>query len=238
VGWACPGFGTVDEMSSRHFIDQINASKADFLIVALGASKGQAWLQRNHHLLRVPIRAHLGAVINFEAGTVTRAPRILRGLGLEWLWRIKEEPGLSPRYWHDGKTLLRVFITQVLPLAMTARLHRSNRGHDFVMVETQNDHTLTIQLRGHALAPQASQAASQFRRVLEARRQVVLDCSDLVMIDARFLGLLLMLRKQLMMRGYALQFSGVSPALDRQFRRNQLKDVFNTGGDNAVGTAR
>ena len=65
----------------------------DFLAVSLGAKKGQAWLLRNHHRLQIPVRAHLGATINFQTGTVKRAPASIRqALGFEWLWRIKEEP--------------------------------------------------------------------------------------------------------------------------------------------------
>ena len=44
VGTLNPGYGTIDDMSSNAVIAKINASKADFLVVALGASKGQAWL--------------------------------------------------------------------------------------------------------------------------------------------------------------------------------------------------
>src|SRR5262249_29964074 len=48
VGWLYPGFGSVEEMSSDNFIKCINESSADFLIVSLGALKGQSWLLRNH----------------------------------------------------------------------------------------------------------------------------------------------------------------------------------------------
>ena len=40
VGWTCPGFGSLEELSQDQFIDQINASDADLLVVALGATKG------------------------------------------------------------------------------------------------------------------------------------------------------------------------------------------------------
>ena len=36
--------------------------------------------------------------------------------GFEWLWRIKEEPHLWRRYWHDGTVLLRLLLTQVVPV--------------------------------------------------------------------------------------------------------------------------
>ena len=86
---------------------------ADFLAVSLGAKKGQLWLHRNHQRLTVPVRAHLGVTVNFQAGTVKRAPPRLRAWGLEWLWRIKEEPHLWRRYAHDGWVLLGLIFTRV-----------------------------------------------------------------------------------------------------------------------------
>ena len=61
-------------------ISEINVSDADFLVVALGAEKGQSWLCRNHGRLMIPVRAHLGATMNFDAGTITRAPLFFRRL--------------------------------------------------------------------------------------------------------------------------------------------------------------
>ena len=130
VGSSNPGFGSVDEMSRTEIIDQINASGANFLIIALGAQKGHHWLLRNHNRLRVPIRTHLGAVVNFEAGTIKRAPHRMAKLGLEWLWRIKEEPRLWRRYWRDGQMLLRLLLTRALPLALATRFQRLRFAKD------------------------------------------------------------------------------------------------------------
>src|SRR5664280_1476218 len=85
VGSFYPGFCTVDEMSTNPIIDSVNSSDADFLVAALGAKKGQAWLLRNHDRLQIPVRVHLGAAINFQAGTIKRAPEHMRKSGLEWL---------------------------------------------------------------------------------------------------------------------------------------------------------
>src|SRR5262249_15057360 len=115
VGTIDPGYGTIDEMSRDEILASVNGSGADFLAVSLGAKKGQLWLRRNHNRLTIPVRAHLGATLNFQAGTVKRAPARLRAWGLEWLWRMKEEPHLWPRYLHDGCVLLGLIFTRVLP---------------------------------------------------------------------------------------------------------------------------
>lgn len=115
VGHASPGFGTVEQLSAPQLIEAINLSQADILVIAMGAVKGQAWLQKNRAQLNVPVISHLGAVINFAAGSVLRAPQWVQRTGLEWLWRIKEEPSLWRRYWQDALSFARVFGTQLLP---------------------------------------------------------------------------------------------------------------------------
>ena len=120
VGWHTPGFGPVEAMGAPEVIEAINASGADFLVVALGAQKGQAWIMHNLPQLTVPVVSHLGAVVNFVAGTVQRAPLAWQRGGLEWLWRIRQEPQLFKRYWSDGLALL--------GLAVRALGRRGGRG--------------------------------------------------------------------------------------------------------------
>jgi N-acetylglucosaminyldiphosphoundecaprenol N-acetyl-beta-D-mannosaminyltransferase len=226
VGWIAPGFGTIDELSEDRFIDKINSSNADFLVAALGAKKGQSWLQRNYHRLRVPIRAHLGATINFQAGKVRRAPYVLQKLGLEWLWRVKEEPYLWARYWHDGGVLLGLMLTRILPLAVRAHsLRRQCRGngHDLVIEQVLNGDVITLGFSGYAVASHVEKAISRFREAVTTRKLIVIDFSNTHAVDARFLGLLLMVREQLKVRGGELKVSGMSRRVEKMFRLNGLE---------------
>lgn len=117
VGFDPAGFGTVEDMSGAERIVHINASGAHFVIASLGARKGQAWLLRNRTRLAAPVLCHLGAVVNFAAGRVRRAPRALQRLGLEWLWRIVEEPALWRRYAGDAMAFAKLLATRAVPLA-------------------------------------------------------------------------------------------------------------------------
>jgi N-acetylglucosaminyldiphosphoundecaprenol N-acetyl-beta-D-mannosaminyltransferase len=147
VGSHYPGFGSVDAMSRDDIINEINSSDADFLVVSLGAKHGQSWLKRNQHRLLIPVRAHLGAVVNFQAGTIRRAPPIMRNLGLEWLWRIKEEPYLWRRYWNDGRALLSLLLTRILPLVVWTRwlqLKYGRHGQDLVIRQRLGDDSIMV----------------------------------------------------------------------------------------------
>jgi N-acetylglucosaminyldiphosphoundecaprenol N-acetyl-beta-D-mannosaminyltransferase len=225
VGWSNPGFCSAEEMSGDDVIENINASGADFLIASLSSQKGQSWLQRNHQRLRIPVRAHLGAALNFQAGTVKRAPPILRKLGFEWLWRIKEEPYLWRRYWSDGKAMLRLLFTHVLPFAFwTWWMRRTGeRGEALTVTQDYGSRTVTLSLSGPADARHVDRAIRAFRAATASRKQVVLDFSDVCAVDARFLGLLMMLRKRLEAQGCSATLRGVSPLMARIFRLGGLE---------------
>lgn len=114
VGFDCPGFGDVASMSRPETIARINAAAPDFVVVALGAAKGQAWIQANRHQLDAPVICHLGAVVNFVAGNVSRAPRWVARMGIEWLWRVGQEPALARRYVGDFFALLGLVAAELL----------------------------------------------------------------------------------------------------------------------------
>lgn len=234
VGSVYPGYASLEDLSSDRFIETINASGAQFLVVALGAEKGQAWLARNHHRLQVPVRAHLGATVNFQAGGLKRAPSILRRAGLEWLWRIKEEPHLWRRYWADGCIFLRLLLTRVLPLAIRTWRHRIEFGDDcpFRIETVQGDPFVVLRLSGHATEGNIARAIVHFRNGVNlSRNRLVVDLSRLEFVDPRFLGLLLVVGKELNARGTELELVGASRRIQKLFRLNELGHLLAGDGE-------
>jgi len=223
VGVLNPGFGTIDAMSTDAVIEKINSSGADLLALFLGAEKAQMWLLQNHYRIKIPVRAQFGAAINFEAGTIKRAPLILRNTGLEWLWRIKEEPYLWRRYWTDGLTLLNLLFTSVMPLAAYAQLVRfkSRNSVETLTSEVQeDDHSVMIRLSGLAISQYVDNVAAAFATALSMNKMIVVDCANIRAIDPRFVGFFLMVRKQLVSRGQKLSFINVTPSIRRVLRIN------------------
>jgi N-acetylglucosaminyldiphosphoundecaprenol N-acetyl-beta-D-mannosaminyltransferase len=218
VGAYSPGFGSVEEMSGDDVIERINASGADFLVVSLGAGKGQAWIEHNRTRLTVPVMSHLGAVVNFAAGTIVRAPVWMQRRGAEWIWRIKEEPGLWRRYWRDGLELLVLAFGKFLPLFFWTRLHPDVwRGGGDARLETSGGQPRLV-LRGTIKDPASSELRQQFRMAAETRENVIVDCAGASYLGPGAIGLLLMLRKQLNACERKLHFTGISPKLCKLFR--------------------
>lgn len=195
VGYQSPGFASVEEMSSDAIIKDINDSKADFLVVALGAKKGQAWIEHNLLRLQVPVVSHLGAVVNFVAGTVKRAPAWVGQLGGEWLWRIKEEPTLWKRYFNDGLTLLQLMTLHVLPCALTMRLHKRDTNavaNARVSLTVQGSHCI-ITAGGAWEDSNLAPLRDIFASATATPFHIQLDFSEVTHIDSACIALLMLL---------------------------------------------
>ncbi len=196
AGFHSPGFGSIAEMSTPEVLAAIDRSNADFLMVALPARKGQMWILDNLDRLRPPVVANLGAVVNFIAGTVVRAPERWQKLGLEWLWRIRQEPALWRRYAGDGMGFVRLLVTQVLPAVVAARFaSRSGSPVDVARVSVvPRQDTRRIVLSGgwtsHNLAPMRR----AFAESVASPTDVELDLAAVRSVDSACIGLWMLLR--------------------------------------------
>lgn len=220
VGHHSPGFGSVQDMSEPQALESINASGADFLVVALGAKKGQAWIEHNLAALAVPVVSHLGAVVNFAAGTLRRAPALWQRLGLEWLWRIKEEPGLWRRYLRDGQVLLLLMATCVLPAACQSRWRSARLPLEDAAVRTETVQGVqVVHLRGAWCTDNLGPLRRCFDSVAQARADIRLELAQLRDLDMAAMGLLLLLRGHQSKCGRRLHVVGCPPPVRRLFRR-------------------
>ncbi len=91
------GYFTEDE--AGEIAGQVKASKADILLVAMTSPKKERFLAKWMAHMEVPVCHGVGGSFDVYAGKVERAPESWQKLGLEWLYRVKQEPGrLWKRY--------------------------------------------------------------------------------------------------------------------------------------------
>lgn len=219
VGFDFPGYVPVEAMSGAGVTQRINATDPDFVVVSLGAKKGQAWIERNRAGLSAPVICHLGAVVNFAAGVVRRAPQWMQRMGLEWAWRIKEEPSLWKRYASDGAVFLQIIATNVVPLLwQRVCIHLVAKSCPTTVELRTSDTSVHLKLSGSfdggntgPLRAALSEAASRGTRVR-------LDLSEAVHMDATAMGLILLLHGHQRDIDRPLELTKVSSALRRQFR--------------------
>lgn len=87
-----PMQGAFSADEARIFANEVNATRADLLLVGLTAPKQELLIEQMHPYLDTGAIAAIGAVFDFLAGTKPRAPRLVSQIGLEWVWRLVREP--------------------------------------------------------------------------------------------------------------------------------------------------
>lgn len=199
VGALNPGVGSVADMSSDELIEEINAKSPDFLVVSLGAKKGQQWIIENRYNLRVGVVSHLGAVVNFVAGDVCRSPLWIQRLGLEWAWRIKEEPQLWRRYFFDGLCFMKIAVLRLLPLAFAQRgLYELNKNSSFQYEISEQSDSCILSLSGTGASEKLGLLRLDLPNVFGNYhvRLVRVDLQNLRYADGTFWALMLRLKME------------------------------------------
>jgi N-acetylglucosaminyldiphosphoundecaprenol N-acetyl-beta-D-mannosaminyltransferase len=90
--------GTPDPKNDSMLQNIINDAKPDLLFVAYGAPKQELWLERNlPHLRTIKVAMGVGGAFDFITGIRKRAPLWMRKIGLEWLFRVIQQPSRLKR---------------------------------------------------------------------------------------------------------------------------------------------
>ena len=101
--WAPPRQVLSDAAAVTELCADIRAAGVDILVVCLGKPRQELWIGEYGQLTGAKVLLAFGAVIDFLAGHVRRAPVQVSNMGLEWAWRLAMEPRrLAKRYVVDG----------------------------------------------------------------------------------------------------------------------------------------
>ncbi len=122
AGTYSPPLGAIDEDENARMIAHIRAAQPDALFVALGAPRQDYWIQQNLQAVNVPLCAGVGGVFNFLAGETRRAPEWMQRAGLEWAYRLLQEPSrLWRRYLVDDLPIFFELLTRQALARLRAR---------------------------------------------------------------------------------------------------------------------
>ncbi len=195
AGFDAPGFGSVAEMSTPAHLARVNRAHPDFVVLALGAKKGQAWIQNNLGVIEAPVISHLGAVVNFVAGSISRAPGWVQAARLEWLWRVKEEPQLWRRYAGDGWALMRLLVTRIVPLAIQVQLAPASKVELSAASVTRVDTSegATLHLSGAWTRENLAPLRVALAQLAKSRKDVSLDMAAASHLDSTAIALIALL---------------------------------------------
>jgi len=100
-----------DELVTQKAINKINDSGAELLLVAMGTPIQENWITKNDARIDAPVIMSVGGLFDFYSGNVERAPIWMRKAGVEWIWRLLQEP---ERMWQRYVLGNPLFIYRVL----------------------------------------------------------------------------------------------------------------------------
>ena len=111
-GMYSPPFRPLSEEEDKADVDMINASGADIVWIGLGAPRQEKWM--NAHKGQINgVMMGVGAGFDFHGGTIKRAPFWIQKIGLEWLYRLFQDPGrLFKRYFVTNGKFIWYLITR------------------------------------------------------------------------------------------------------------------------------
>jgi N-acetylglucosaminyldiphosphoundecaprenol N-acetyl-beta-D-mannosaminyltransferase len=99
VGHYSPPFRELSADETDAVLQTINASRADIVWVCLGCPRQETWMSQHQDRLNAKVLLAVGQAFDLIAGRTSRAPALLRRCGLEWLFRLGQEPArLWKRY--------------------------------------------------------------------------------------------------------------------------------------------
>ena len=103
-------FRRLSESERLELVERIKASGANAVFLGLGCPRQETWAYEYRDLLKLPILA-VGAAFDFHAGTLPQAPKWMQDAGLEWFFRLIQEP---QRLWQRYIILNPLYVWNIL----------------------------------------------------------------------------------------------------------------------------
>ncbi|HTL67389.1 MAG TPA: WecB/TagA/CpsF family glycosyltransferase [Lacunisphaera sp.] len=212
AGSFAPPFRPLAEMDHADIIRRVRAAQPHLLLVGFGCPKQEKWMAMHYRELGVPVCLGLGATIDFLAGRVRRAPGWMHRAGLEWTYRLWQEPRrLFRRYATDLRLFGFALFAQWWALG-----RRMGRAGGSVRVIPSAGGVLRLRAAG-ALDRAAVEAATEaWRRIRAGWGDCELDLADVEVIDSTGAAALIVWRRELRRRGRRLTIVRARGRVGRQ----------------------
>ncbi|GGG93346.1 WecB/TagA/CpsF family glycosyltransferase [Silvibacterium dinghuense] len=231
AGRYSPPVAPLEKMNHEDILRRIERASPDILLVAMGNPKQEKWLAMHRHRLNVPVCIGVGGSIDFIAGAVRRAPRWMQKTGLEWLFRMLQEPGrLVQRYLGDAVGFARYMPGQYMAMAMQPR-RRTKAG--IFAEHTGNSCVISVygDLSGELLEEFRASAGA----AVACGMNLILNLSQTHYIGPDALGALIAIGADLRARQSQFWLAEMRPHVQRLINGSRLAGLFMT--TSSVGDA-
>lgn len=222
AGRYCPPVAPLHEMNHEELLRRIHKAKPQIVLVGFGNPKQEIWIHRYKDQLPPSVLIGIGGSLDMIAGSLRRAPRWVRQVQLEWLFRLAQEPWrLLPRYVGDAIALLKH-----LPLGVAAnRMQPPERRQRGSAVELRMGFRVLAtpgKMGGRASALLVQEA----RAAAKAGETLVIDMTATVRVEAEGLGGLLEARRLMLEEGLWIWLTAMSNPVRRVLQFSAVADLF------------
>ncbi len=138
------------DIHDNEVINMINHSKADIVLVAKGAPLQEKWIDRHRHKISAPVVMGVGGLFDFYSGNIPRAPIWMREIGVEWIYRLIQEPQRMWRRYIIGNPL---FLFRVFRWRKRQRREALKNYYQHVAAKQRWPLTLHLSYLAHKLYP-------------------------------------------------------------------------------------
>ena len=224
-----PPFRPLPELDDAEIIRRIRAAQPDLLFVAFGCPKAEKWMAMHYPELGVPVAMGVGATIDFLAGRVKRAPLWMQRGGVEWVYRLGQEPRrLLKRYatdlWYFAGAMVRQCWT------MRSRFGAKPSPSRTAVIQS-NGTWQRVEAARSLVKDSIERDATVWMLIAGADRHCLLELATTTRIDSTGVAALVHLKKVLRLAGRQLILLSPSRAVRRALQAMRLQDFFEIAND-------
>lgn len=216
------------ELQDRILVEEINQHKPSLLLLNLGNPKQEVWFERNREKLKVPVTIGVGGSFDLLTGMIPRAPLWMQTWGLEWLYRLYQEPKRLLKRYALG---LVKFPWLALPPLLYSFPNRRNKEDFFLsdpLLFIAAHQTFSLQKLPELIDAQATRELLRRTEDLLAHEKLLLDFSDVRYCSLEGLGWLIQLWQKGKREGKQVLALMVPASIRSLFRLHRMWDIIET----------
>ncbi|MGN6387406.1 MAG: WecB/TagA/CpsF family glycosyltransferase [Verrucomicrobiota bacterium] len=234
AGGYSPPFNRLLEMDHEEICRRITEAEPDLLFVGFGCPKQEKWINMHYRSLGVPVSIGVGGTIDFLSGKLARAPIWMQRTGLEWVFRLAQEPRrLLSRYaddlWHFGWGIAGQYLR--------LRLRRKPKARSSVPVRQNLDYNL-VEMPNRLDSEAVRDEREKIESAMTSEIPCVVRLDKVTFIDSTGIGLLVRLQKKARLDNQPLLLVEPSKTVIRALEMMKLTSFFTMVPDLESARAR
>lgn len=199
------------------------AAKPDILLVAFGNPKQEKWIYRHAQTLGIPVMIGVGGTFDLIAGVTKRAPHWMQQWGLEWSYRLLQQPGrLWKRYITDLFGFSYFFLWQWWVMHKQGVASPVLPTSDLLTVRE----TVIMNVKGRLDRSNQGAFAEKAYRALSEQPYLIINLAQTDFLDSSAIGTLVALRKQAHEKGGNLWLTNLPASIGQVFALLRLDQFF------------